>query len=90
MREKLKSKCTGSLFSIQATTFDTILDGSNLVGRACIGWGKTLAFVLPILKSLVNEPTKESGTVGYGWEPSVLEILMTRELARQVHEDFDV
>lgn len=37
LREKLKEKGIESLFPIQAMTFDTILDGSDLVGRARTG-----------------------------------------------------
>ena len=46
--------------------------------------GKTLAFVLPILESLVNGPAKASRKTGYGRPPSVLVLLPTRELATQV------
>lgn len=46
--------------------------------------GKTLAFVLPILESLTNGPTKSSRKTGYGKPPSVLVLLPTRELACQV------
>lgn len=37
LREKLKEKGIESLFPIQAMTFDMILDGSDLVGRARTG-----------------------------------------------------
>lgn len=37
LREKLKEKGIESLFPIQSMTFDTILDGSDLVGRARTG-----------------------------------------------------
>ncbi|KAK8692705.1 hypothetical protein V6N13_070312 [Hibiscus sabdariffa] len=90
LREKLKSKGIESLFPIQAMTFDVILDGTDLVGRARTGQGKTLAFVLPILESLTNGPFKTSKTTGYGRAPSVLVLLPTRELAKQVFEDFQV
>ncbi|KAG5077792.1 hypothetical protein JHK82_056487 [Glycine max] len=90
LRQKLKEKGIESLFPIQAMTFDTVLDGSDLVGRARTGQGKTLAFVLPILESLINGPTKASRKTGFGRTPSVLVLLPTRELACQVHADFDV
>lgn len=90
LREKLKSNKIESLFPIQAMTFDTILDGSDLVGRARTGQGKTLAFVLPILESLMNGPTKDSRKKGHGRAPSVLVLLPTRELAKQVHSDFEI
>ncbi|XP_057422735.1 DEAD-box ATP-dependent RNA helicase 7 [Lotus japonicus] len=90
LREMLKEKGIVSLFPIQAMTFDTVLDGSDLVGRARTGQGKTLAFVLPILESLTNGPTKASRKTGYGRPPSVIVLLPTRELACQVHADFEV
>ncbi|KAL2995669.1 hypothetical protein AAZX31_10G229200 [Glycine max] len=90
LREKLKEKGIESLFPIQAMTFDTVLDGSDLVGRARTGQGKTLAFVLPILESLINGPAKSARKTGYGRTPSVLVLLPTRELACQVHADFEV
>lgn len=46
--------------------------------------GKTLAFVLPILESLVNGPAKNKRKMGYARAPSVLVLLPTRELAKQV------
>lgn len=46
--------------------------------------GKTLAFVLPILESLINGPAKSERKTGYGKAPSVLILLPTRELAKQV------
>uniref|UniRef100_A0A7N0T1A6 DEAD-box ATP-dependent RNA helicase 7 n=1 Tax=Kalanchoe fedtschenkoi TaxID=63787 RepID=A0A7N0T1A6_KALFE len=90
LRDTLKSKGIESLFPIQAMTFDTIFDGSDLVGRARTGQGKTLAFVLPILESLTNGPAKFTRKTGYGRPPSVLVLLPTRELAKQVHSDFEV
>eukprot|EP00268_Persea_americana_P040957 TRINITY_DN4077_c0_g1_i3.p1 TRINITY_DN4077_c0_g1~~TRINITY_DN4077_c0_g1_i3.p1 ORF type:complete len:383 (+),score=72.11 TRINITY_DN4077_c0_g1_i3:116-1264(+) len=90
LREKLKSKGIESLFPIQAMTFDIVLNGSDLVGRARTGQGKTLAFVLPILESLTNGPAKESRKTGYGRSPTVLVLLPTRELATQVFAEFEV
>ncbi|TVU08877.1 hypothetical protein EJB05_42300, partial [Eragrostis curvula] len=89
LRERLRSKGIKALFPIQATTFDLVLDGSDLVGRARTGQGKTLAFVLPILESLVNGTHKASSKTEYGRLPSVLVLLPTRELANQVHADFE-
>ncbi|KAK4358245.1 hypothetical protein RND71_023855 [Anisodus tanguticus] len=90
LRDALNAKGIQALFPIQAMTFNDILDGSDLVGRARTGQGKTLAFVLPILESLTNGPTKDSRKTGYGKAPSVLVLLPTRELALQVFADFEV
>ncbi|XP_078442902.1 DEAD box RNA helicase (PRH75) [Wolffia australiana] len=89
LRMALKSKGIQALFPIQAMTFDLILDGSDLVGRARTGQGKTLAFVLPILESLINVQNKELGKKMYGRTPSVIVLLPTRELANQVFADFE-
>lgn len=90
LRDALKAKGIESLFEIQAMTFDIVLDGTDLVGRARTGQGKTLAFVLPILESLTNGPAKLTRKTGYGRPPSVVVLLPTRELASQVFADFDV
>ncbi|XP_030463494.1 DEAD-box ATP-dependent RNA helicase 7 [Syzygium oleosum] len=90
LRLKLKDNGIESLFPIQAMTFNIVFDGSDLVGRARTGQGKTLAFVLPILESLTNGPSKTSRKTGYGRPPSVLVLLPTRELAKQVFSDFEV
>ncbi|CAL0333220.1 unnamed protein product [Lupinus luteus] len=90
LKAKLKENGIEALFPIQATTFKIILDGSDLVGRARTGQGKTLAFVLPILESLTNGMAKASRKVGYGRTPSVIVLLPTRELAKQVNADFEV
>ncbi|KAJ0238191.1 DEAD-box ATP-dependent RNA helicase 7 [Hirschfeldia incana] len=89
LKAKLKEKGIEALFPIQASTFDMVLDGADLVGRARTGQGKTLAFVLPILESLINGPAKNKRKNGYGRPPSVLVLLPTRELAKQVFADFD-
>ncbi|CAN8264689.1 unnamed protein product [Cochlearia groenlandica] len=89
LKLKLKEKGIESLFPIQATTFDMVLDGADLVGRARTGQGKTLAFVLPILESLINGPAQSKRKNGYGRPPSVLVLLPTRELAKQVFADFE-
>ncbi|KAJ4877435.1 DEAD-box ATP-dependent RNA helicase 7 [Raphanus sativus] len=89
LKDKLKEKGIEALFPIQATTFDMVLDGADLVGRARTGQGKTLAFVLPILESLINGPAKSKRKNGYGRAPSVLVLLPTRELAKQVYADFE-
>nr|XP_017218730.1 PREDICTED: DEAD-box ATP-dependent RNA helicase 7-like isoform X1 [Daucus carota subsp. sativus]XP_017218731.1 PREDICTED: DEAD-box ATP-dependent RNA helicase 7-like isoform X1 [Daucus carota subsp. sativus]XP_017218732.1 PREDICTED: DEAD-box ATP-dependent RNA helicase 7-like isoform X1 [Daucus carota subsp. sativus]XP_017218734.1 PREDICTED: DEAD-box ATP-dependent RNA helicase 7-like isoform X1 [Daucus carota subsp. sativus]XP_017218735.1 PREDICTED: DEAD-box ATP-dependent RNA helicase 7-like is len=90
LRNKLRENGIEALFLIQAMTFDTILDGTDLVGRARTGQGKTLAFVLPILESLTNGALKTYRKTGYGRSLSVLVLLPTKELSTQVASDFKV
>lgn len=89
LADKLKSNGINYLFPIQAKTFDLILDGYDLLGQARTGQGKTLAFILPILESLTNCQHKASKKTEYGSSPSVLILLPTRELAIQVHAEFE-
>lgn len=89
LRQKLKSRGIEALFPIQALSFDTIFEGNDFVGRARTGQGKTLAFVLPILESLNVSDAFKSHQRSYGREPSVLVLTPTRELAKQVHADFE-
>ncbi|KAL3753250.1 hypothetical protein ACJRO7_000618 [Eucalyptus globulus] len=84
LRLKLKDNGIDALFPIQTMRFDIVLNGTDLV--CC----KTLAFVLPILESLTNGPTKTSRKTGCGRPPSVLVLLPTRELVKQVFSDFEV
>lgn len=88
LRNALKAKGIEALFPIQARTFDSVYDGLDLIGKAKTGQGKTLAFILPILESLINGPEKAGRRTGYGRAPTILVLLPTRELAKQVFTDF--
>lgn len=72
-----------SLFVIQAKTLDLVIDGNDVVGRARTGCGKTLAFVLPVVQSLLLGPDAKSLKRPFGRKPSVLVLAPTRELAKQ-------
>ena len=61
---------------VQVQAIPKIMKGSDVVGLAQTGTGKTAAFVLPILNRLVN---------GQGRRVSALIIAPTRELAEQIH-----
>ena len=71
------------LLPIQAATFEHIRAGKDLIGRAKTGQGKTLAFCLPILEQLI-----EKDLVGKKIQPKALIMSPTRELARQIVEEF--
>ncbi|MCO5594073.1 hypothetical protein L7F22_048094 [Adiantum nelumboides] len=89
LSKMLKAKGIEALFPIQALTFNAIFEGNDLVGRARTGQGKTLAFVLPILESLSLNENFRRLHGQYGRAPSVLVLAPTRELAKQVHADFE-
>jgi ATP-dependent RNA helicase DeaD len=63
---------------IQAVTIPVLLKGSDLLGQAQTGTGKTAAFALPALERLDLSLR----------EPQVLVLVPTRELALQVAEAF--
>jgi len=65
---------------IQAQAIPPALAGRDVLGLAQTGTGKTAAFVLPILQRLL-------GRRGKG--PRVLTVAPTRELAAQVHAEFE-
>ena len=62
---------------IQKSTIPLVLAGSDLIGTAQTGTGKTAAFVLPILQKLLSSPRNRTST---------LIITPTRELAEQIHQ----
>ena len=64
--------------TIQEKTFPVILSGRDMVGIAQTGTGKTLAFLLPVLRQWSY--TKEKN-------PSVVIVVPTRELAQQVADE---
>jgi len=65
------------MFPIQAEAIPTILGGSDVIGQAHTGTGKTAAYALPMLERLNSASLNVEGLV----------IVPTRELAKQVAED---
>lgn len=82
----LKKKGISYLFPIQVSVFQHIFEGKDLVGRAKTGTGKTLSFVLPIVERLRKAPRETAR----GRPPRILVMVPTRELAKQVHADFEL
>ena len=65
---------------IQAQTIPAVLAGSDVMGLAQTGTGKTAAFALPIIEKLHGK--RRPG-------PRALVLAPTRELATQIHADFE-
>jgi ATP-dependent RNA helicase RhlE len=67
---------------IQEAAIPAALRGRDIIGTAQTGTGKTAAFVLPILDTLLNGPraTKDVSA------PRALIVTPTRELAEQIHQ----
>src|SRR5271156_3412084 len=66
---------------IQAQAIPPALAGHDVVATAQTGTGKTLAFCLPIIESLLSAPLVS--------KPQALILTPTRELAMQIHEAFN-
>src|SRR5689334_454014 len=64
---------------VQREALPPMLAGSDVLGQAATGTGKTAAFALPLLQRI------EAGACG-PYETSALVIVPTRELAMQVAE----
>jgi ATP-dependent RNA helicase RhlE len=65
---------------IQAAAISPALEGKDVIGTAQTGTGKTLAFLIPIIEMLQREQSRKAGA---------LVLLPTRELAMQVHEQYE-
>jgi ATP-dependent RNA helicase RhlE len=63
---------------IQIQAIPAALEGRDLIGTAQTGTGKTAAFVLPILHTLLSGPRNRS---------RALIVTPTRELAEQIHQN---
>jgi ATP-dependent RNA helicase RhlE len=69
-----------NLTPIQERTIPSALEGRDVIGTAQTGTGKTLAFLIPLIEKLDQEPTRST---------LALVLLPTRELAIQVHEQYE-
>ena len=76
--DALDSKGITSPFPIQEQAIPVALSGSDVIGQAKTGTGKTLGFGLPLIQALGENPPKGV---------QALVVVPTRELALQVSED---
>jgi superfamily II DNA/RNA helicase len=70
-------------FPIQALTLPIALEGTDVIGQARTGTGKTLAFGIPVLERVTAGRAAEPD----GLRPLALAVVPTRELCVQVAED---
>jgi ATP-dependent RNA helicase RhlE len=66
---------------VQASAIPPALEGKDVLATAQTGTGKTLAFLIPIIEHLAAKPA--AGKI------SALIVVPTRELAMQVHEQYE-
>ena len=68
------------LTPIQERAIEPALQSKDVIGTAQTGTGKTLAFLIPVIEMLNREAPRQ---------PSALVLLPTRELAMQVHQQYE-
>ena len=80
LQQKLMESQFTNLTPIQERTLPAALEGRDVIGTAQTGTGKTLAFLIPLIDTLEREPARST---------VALVLLPTRELAMQVHEQYE-
>ena len=77
-------------FPIQEMTLSVALMGTDLIGQARTGTGKTLAFGIPVLQRTVAPHDPDDADLAAPDKPQALIVAPTRELALQVSNDMSV
>jgi superfamily II DNA/RNA helicase len=77
-------------FPIQEQTLPLALAGTDLIGQAKTGTGKTLGFGIPLLQRIVALADSDADDVAAPGKPQALVIVPTRELCVQVARDLDL
>src|SRR5580765_7209267 len=80
IQRKLAAAQFINLTPIQERAIPPALEGRDVIGTAQTGTGKTLAFLLPLIETMDREPAGQT---------VALVLLPTRELAMQVHEQYE-
>jgi ATP-dependent RNA helicase RhlE len=80
LQRKLAAAQFVNLTPIQERSIPAALEGRDVIGTAQTGTGKTLAFLIPLIETLNRERARHT---------VALVLLPTRELAMQVHEQYE-
>jgi ATP-dependent RNA helicase RhlE len=80
LQQRLAAAQFKTLTPIQEQAIPPALEGKDVIGTAQTGTGKTLAFLLPVIELLRRETAHQA---------TALVLLPTRELAMQVHEQYE-
>jgi len=80
LQQKLAAAQFTQLMPIQERAIEPALEGKDVIGTAQTGTGKTLAFLILVIEMLNQEGSRQ---------PAALVLLPTRELAMQVHEQYE-
>jgi superfamily II DNA/RNA helicase len=84
--DALETKGIITPFAIQEMTLSVALQGTDLIGQARTGTGKTLAFGIPVIQRSVSPTDADYVDLPQG-KPQALIVAPTRELALQVFHD---
>ena len=84
LQQKLAAAQFITLTPIQAGAIPPALEGKDVIGTSQTGSGKTLAFLIPIVEMLHREASHETRH-----QTHALVLLPTRELAMQVHAQYE-
>ena len=76
-------------FAVQQMAIPVALTGTDLIGQARTGTGKTLAFGLPLLQRIVSPDEPDYADLSAPGKPQALVVTPTRELALQVATDLE-
>jgi superfamily II DNA/RNA helicase len=74
-------------FPIQEMALPIALMGTDLIGQARTGTGKTLAFAIPVLQRVIAPHDPDFAELAAPDKPQALVVTPTRELALQVEND---
>ncbi|SDU79746.1 Superfamily II DNA and RNA helicase [Arcanobacterium phocae] len=85
--EALAEKGITHPFPIQALTLPVALKGSDIIGQAKTGTGKTLGFGIPMIQRCVGPSEEGFDSLEHPGAPQGLVVVPTRELAKQVAQD---
>lgn len=77
-------------FPIQEMAIPIAITGSDMIGQARTGTGKTLAFGIPILQNVILSGDEGFDELEAKGKPQALVMTPTRELAKQVGDDLAV
>ena len=77
LKKNIAQKGYGIPMAIQDQCIPHVLKGSDMIGIANTGEGKTAAFLVPLINKMIHHPAEK-----------VLVVVPTRELALQIDEEF--
>jgi ATP-dependent RNA helicase RhlE len=82
LQQKLANLCFTTPTPVQASAIPPAMEGKDVLATAQTGTGKTLAFLIPVIERLAAAQGSEKHV-------SALVLVPTRELAMQVHEQYE-